>query len=526
MASPRRGLDSELERQHRQYAPEMLQQWACQDLKFERDEEYSLSQIQAYEAQPSQQSARVRDEYKLYNNDNNELPNTWMHDSQICLQAIPWRPSHPMQGTHDRRNPPLAYHSDTFGLNTTMADVATPPDLPAYADPKPQQFPTIESSYTDLVTGASAYPFYQTTSDGLPGPGGDDRLFPYTEESGHHLMCAGREGPLPSMEPDPDPEDVRMDVDEDTKDDEVDSPRSKDPSDENKEPPYAKLIWQAFMSTPSRSMHLQQIYEWFRQNTDKADGSGTGWMNSIRHNLSMNKVRSFFCFFVPGYSTSLSGTTWQYYSPKEREWRPKKKFTTANTWGLARIRRLLSSKIPNQRSSTATAACPWTQTPESTAENPPSGSSTPSSTAESRAPRGTAGPTASTVRGAPPAAEEDVARAPGLRVLKLVPVELVVVPGLWALLFAAAAVGPKGAAAAAVPFLLRRVQGPRQVGGAGMSLRLTGNETVPPRSSSSSSSSNPWPPWRQPGMCHTTTTGSTTPQQQQQPCTQSAIPSS
>lgn len=309
VASPRRGLDSELERQHRQYAPEMLQQWACQDLKFERDEEYSLSQIQAYEAQPSQQSARVRDEYKLYNN-NNELPNTWMHDSQICLQAIPWRPSHPMQGTHDRRNPPLAYHSDTFGLNTTMADVATPPDLPAYADPKPQQFPTIESSYTDLVTGASAYPFYQTTSDGLPGPGGDDRLFPYTEESGHHLMCAGREGPLPSMEPDPDPEDVRMDVDEDTKDDEVDSPRSKDPSDENKEPPYAKLIWQAFMSTPSRSMHLQQIYEWFRQNTDKADGSGTGWMNSIRHNLSMNKVRSFFFFFVPGYPTSLSGTTW------------------------------------------------------------------------------------------------------------------------------------------------------------------------------------------------------------------------
>lgn len=366
VASPRRDLDSEFERQHRQYFPEMLQQysqtsWASQDLKHEKDEEYPLSQTQAYDIRPSQRSARPGNEYKLYNND--ELSNVWASDSQGCLQTIPWRSSHQIQDTHDRR-PPLAYHSDSFGLTTTMADAPTPSDLSTYsvtaADMKPP-FHTIEPSYTDLVTGASIYPFYQTSSDGHPDPNiagpGDDRFLSCTGDS-DHLMHSGHEGPLPSMEPDLDPEDVKMD--EDTKYDEVDSPCSKDPSD-GKEPPYAKLIWKAFMSTPSRSMHLQQIYEWFRQNTDKADGTGTGWMNSIRHNLSMNKVSG----FASPVACLLAHN----------------------------ICRLFSSKIPSQRSSTATAAYLWTQTLVSTAESPPSGSSTPSSTAESRAPRGTAGPT-------------------------------------------------------------------------------------------------------------------------------------
>ena len=54
--------------------------------------------------------------------------------------------------------------------------------------------------------------------------------------------------------------------------------------------PYAQLIFRAFMSRENHSMTLQEIYEWFRQNTDKARGDTKGWMNSIRHNLSMNQV--------------------------------------------------------------------------------------------------------------------------------------------------------------------------------------------------------------------------------------------
>ena len=63
--------------------------------------------------------------------------------------------------------------------------------------------------------------------------------------------------------------------------------------------PYAKLIYRALMSKPDRRMTLQEIYQWFRDNTTKADGDKDkkgGWQNSIRHNLSMNRV----CGLQPG----------------------------------------------------------------------------------------------------------------------------------------------------------------------------------------------------------------------------------
>ncbi|GAW11694.1 hypothetical protein ANO14919_010440 [Xylariales sp. No.14919] len=53
--------------------------------------------------------------------------------------------------------------------------------------------------------------------------------------------------------------------------------------------PYARLIYKAFMSRkPAYSMTLQEIYQWFREHTDKTDSHSKGWQNSIRHNLSMN----------------------------------------------------------------------------------------------------------------------------------------------------------------------------------------------------------------------------------------------
>ncbi|KAF4975647.1 hypothetical protein FZEAL_7582 [Fusarium zealandicum] len=60
------------------------------------------------------------------------------------------------------------------------------------------------------------------------------------------------------------------------------------------EQPYAQLLYRAFMSAPRHALTLQEIYQWFRQNTDKAinevPGEKQGWQNSIRHNLSMNKA--------------------------------------------------------------------------------------------------------------------------------------------------------------------------------------------------------------------------------------------
>ena len=57
------------------------------------------------------------------------------------------------------------------------------------------------------------------------------------------------------------------------------------------EEPYAQLIYKAFMSKAEHALTLQEIYQWFRDNTDKAKSEGKGWQNSIRHNLSMNAVR-------------------------------------------------------------------------------------------------------------------------------------------------------------------------------------------------------------------------------------------
>jgi hypothetical protein len=55
--------------------------------------------------------------------------------------------------------------------------------------------------------------------------------------------------------------------------------------------PYAKLIYRALMNAPNHAMVLQEIYQWFRDNTSKGSSNSKGWMNSIRHNLSMNAVR-------------------------------------------------------------------------------------------------------------------------------------------------------------------------------------------------------------------------------------------
>jgi hypothetical protein len=65
-----------------------------------------------------------------------------------------------------------------------------------------------------------------------------------------------------------------------------------DGDDPSADEPYAKLIYRALMSAPDHAMVLQEIYEWFRKHTAKGGSDTKGWMNSIRHNLSMNAVRT------------------------------------------------------------------------------------------------------------------------------------------------------------------------------------------------------------------------------------------
>lgn len=60
---------------------------------------------------------------------------------------------------------------------------------------------------------------------------------------------------------------------------------------EDKSLPYAQLIYMALMSAPSHKMVLSEIYHYFRREIPRfRKAKGKGWMNSIRHNLSMNGV--------------------------------------------------------------------------------------------------------------------------------------------------------------------------------------------------------------------------------------------
>lgn len=79
--------------------------------------------------------------------------------------------------------------------------------------------------------------------------------------------------------------------------------QSSSGSQKNEEP-YAQLIYKAFMSRPGHCMSLQDIYQWFRDNTKKATSEKGGWQNSIRHNLSMNAV----CTKAP--AATCHSTSW------------------------------------------------------------------------------------------------------------------------------------------------------------------------------------------------------------------------
>jgi hypothetical protein len=66
-----------------------------------------------------------------------------------------------------------------------------------------------------------------------------------------------------------------------------------DDAQNDREQPYAQLIYRALLNAPNNTMVLRDIYTWFREHTDKAqEKDSKGWQNSIRHNLSMNGVCS------------------------------------------------------------------------------------------------------------------------------------------------------------------------------------------------------------------------------------------
>ncbi|KAK7742249.1 hypothetical protein SLS53_004392 [Cytospora paraplurivora] len=126
---------------------------------------------------------------------------------------------------------------------------------------------------------------YQIGADGLPVMS----LSPCSSTLAGAPTGMGREDTVPLSDPVIELDDS-MDYNPDLYDaeDVTGSRSSLEPSGGKADEPYAKLIYKAFRSRENRAMSLQEIYQWFRENTDKAKGEGKGWQNSIRHNLSMN----------------------------------------------------------------------------------------------------------------------------------------------------------------------------------------------------------------------------------------------
>ncbi|KAJ4307345.1 hypothetical protein N0V88_000728 [Collariella sp. IMI 366227] len=169
-----------------------------------------------------------------------------------------------------------------------------------YASP-PQQMarssasPNPSNAEHHLVAGMSARKSHGVNSQTKPYPAmyhAESRDYPSTPDRAHPpSLCSTTLG-LPMDEGIPTPPSDNLGGQYPESNPEGRSPR-KSPSAgaqvaNKSEEPYAKLIYRALLSASHRAMTLQEIYQWFRENTSKGKDDSKGWQSSIRHNLSLN----------------------------------------------------------------------------------------------------------------------------------------------------------------------------------------------------------------------------------------------
>lgn len=311
----------------------------------------------------------------------------WPSDPQNPLQQSIWRPF--SSSTQISSNQPLYWPS-------RLSLVASVDDFPSTIHPGSYsgtadnlKFEAADTDYLNFIPTSSPYAGYQTGVDTIA----TTALSPLRASS--TVAYEAPQGMPQDQEDNVEFSEWRVGRDNGMgyKEDlwcPEDSPPSMEPSGGKVDEPYAQLIYKAFMSTPNKSMNLQQIYEWFRNNTDKAKSEGKGWQNSIRHNLSMNGVIT---HQVPakqgGIRLSVAWTNIRFSCRPSPSATPRRRSATQMTAAYLLIRL-------------------------STAENPRSGISSPNSSAAWRVPPGIAGATMGTDH-VPAAAATP--RAPGMAVM-------------------------------------------------------------------------------------------------------------
>lgn len=185
------------------------------------------------------------------------------------------------------------YHTSRFDLPSSMGEVQpTSSPFAAVLGESGQSCQTDKGG--DLGVPPMHGPYeHRHPADGIPMTA----LSPCssTLAMGSDALCIGQEdtAPLPGLDIDMDTDMVYNPGLYDAED-ALRSRSSAEPAGGKSDEPYAQLIHRAFLSRPNKSMTLQEIYQWFRENTDKAKSTGKGWQNSIRHNLSMNGVGDYF----------------------------------------------------------------------------------------------------------------------------------------------------------------------------------------------------------------------------------------
>ncbi|CAN8101212.1 unnamed protein product [Discula destructiva] len=209
----------------------------------------------------------------------------WMSNTDnMFQQPFSW-PSLPLS-TQSPLNQSICY-PDRLDL---LVDESHPNNNSAFYDTGMgnfrRSFDEVDANYLSFVPATSSFPVYTASAENVP----ITSLSPSASLSFYETspaMCQDREDTVPISEGDIDTEPYK---DGGWWAEELlgGSPASAEAAGSKVDEPYAQLIYRAFMSRPNRSMTLQEIYAWFRENTDKAKAEGKGWQNSIRHNLSMN----------------------------------------------------------------------------------------------------------------------------------------------------------------------------------------------------------------------------------------------